>query len=162
MKKNFEVGNWFPSPVRSVSSVDSTESSKENAQPQRGEDDHGFKIQYSRGDADKKVVVSYGMVGGSSQEPISPPQVDIDLNRAKEFNYGKTLYLNVTIDNEGQPTSANISTSKETVSTTKAVTVIGSVSNEGEIVQILRSGGLTLFSCGENNFLMATSSSYYY
>ncbi len=156
MNKNFPVGDWFPSKLSITKFEGSTESTQENPQPRRGED-HGFRIHYSRGNTAEKVVVSYGTVTGSSEAPISPPQVDIDLDRATEFSYGKTLYLNVTIDEDGQPSSANISTSKGSVSRTKAVTVIGSVSNEGEIVQILRSGGLTLFSCGENNFLMASS-----
>jgi hypothetical protein len=156
MNKNFPVGDWFPSKLSIRKFEGSTEATQENPQPRRAED-HGFKIHYSRGNTAERVVVSYGVVGGSNSEPISPPQVDIDIDRATEFSYGKTLYLNITIDEDGQPTSANISTSKGTVSKTKAVAVIGSVSNEGEIVQILRSGGLTVFSCGENNILMATS-----
>ena len=97
-----------------------------------------------------KVVVARGSVQSPNGDPVFPPQTNVDPQSGSQFNFGSTIYLNVTLS-EGTVTSAAVSTSAGNVSETKAVIVIGSVSSGGVITQFIRTG-LLIYSCGDNQF----------
>jgi hypothetical protein len=147
MKKSFPLGDWFPAPTRVSVFSGSVESSKD--QSSVASEAHAFEI-INYNDAPSKVVVALGSVQSPNDNPVFPPQTNIDPQSGSTFNYGSTLYLNVTLAN-GTVTAAAVSTSPGTVSATKAVVVIGSVSSDGFISQFVRNN-LFIYSCGDNQF----------
>jgi hypothetical protein len=110
---------------------------------------YAFKILKSTTVA-SNVVVARGSVQSSNGDPVFPPQTNVDPQSGSKFNFGSTIYLNVTLSG-GTVTSAAVSTSAGTVSETKAVIVIGSVSSGGVITQFIKTG-LIIYSCGDNQF----------
>lgn len=110
---------------------------------------HAFQI-INYKDAESKVVVALGSVQSPNGDPVFPPQTNIDPQSGSTFDYGSTLYLNVTLSG-GIVTAAEVSTSSGTVGENKAVVVIGSVSSDGFIGQLVRNN-LFIYSCGDNQF----------
>jgi len=117
--------------------------------PSSGGELYAFKILQSTTSA-SKVVVARGSVQSPNGDPVFPPQTNVNPQSGSQFNFGSTIYLNVTLS-EGTVNSAEVSTSADGVSATKAVIVIGSVSSDGEITQLIRNG-LLIYSCGDNQF----------
>ena len=95
-------------------------------------------------DDDEKVVVLEGVVILSNNgDEATAPQTNADPLNATTFNFGDTLFLNITA------TATSISCAVSTSEGNFPIR-IGSVSSDGVITQALTSGVITVEICGDS------------
>jgi hypothetical protein len=134
MKKEYSVGNWFPSEIRQTNvdnSIDRTEEVLES-----GEGDLGFKVRYA---GNNKYIVTASAVNS----------IFVDY---KEFTIApsstsKQIWCDITFNKDGVATAASLTTSEPSDDTeTKASRLIATVTDE--VVAQSTVGALNAVSAG--------------